>query len=181
MEHFISVCAERGNRCAVAGKVKLEEAIEFLSTEKLAGESKEDCVLIFNGYNDAEERYSRCESKLNRFSTVFIDCDNPQSNPNLIEEFKEVLRNYDYYLYETYSSTAERPKFRAIIPLDEELEWTKYAKSAIFNIFSKFADEKASWFYSPTKNKLSTVIHHEGKLFPSRILKSAIEKISLQD
>jgi hypothetical protein len=77
MEHFISVCAERGNRCVLAGKVRLDEAMTFLSTEELAGEKKEDCVLIFNGYRDMDSPYSRNESSLDKFSTIFIDCDNP--------------------------------------------------------------------------------------------------------
>jgi hypothetical protein len=65
--------------------------------------------------------------------------------------------------------------------MDESLPWTKNAKAAIFNTFSKFADPKASWFYSPTRNRLNTIVHHEGKPFPARLLKSAIEKLALQE
>lgn len=179
MKHYISVCAERGNRCSVAGKVELEEAMKFLSTEELAGEDKSNSVLIFNGYKDEAGTYQRHERELDRFSTIFIDVDNPQKNPRLLDEFKEVMANYDYWLYETFSSTPERPKFRVIIPMDEELTWDKNAKVAIFRIFQKFADEKASWFYSPTKNKLATVIHHEtGREFPARIVKKYSDQLA---
>ena len=149
-KHYISVCASRGNHCAVAGKVELGEAMKFLSLPEMAGERKEDCVLIFNGYSDTEGHYSRLENELTKFSTIFIDADNPGSDPNLVNEFKEAMKDYDYWLYETYSSTPERPKFRAIIPMDEVLDWEHNAKVAIFRIFGRFADDHASWFYSPT-------------------------------
>ena len=183
MEHFISVCAERGNRCSIAGKVELGEAMTFLSTEALAGEEKSDCVLIFNGYkNTTNQTYARNERELDLFSTIFIDVDNPNNDPNLLDDFKKAMANYDYWIYETYSSTKDRPKFRAIIPMDAEMEWNRNMKIAIFRTFQKFADEKASWFYSPTKNRLSTVEHHTtGRLFPSRIIMGVAERLANQE
>lgn len=178
MKHYISVCAEPGNRCQEAGKVELEEAMRFLSTPDLAGVEKSDCVLVFNGYSGTKERYLRNEGELDRFSTIFIDCDNPESDPDAMAKFEDAMQGYDYWLYETFSSTPESPKFRAIIPMDEELEWSKYAKSAVFHTFSKFADPKASWFYSPTSNRLGTVRHHEtGRLFPARVVKKRVDDI----
>ena len=161
MKHYISVCAERGINCPVAGKVELEEAMNLLSTEKLAVDDKENSILLFNGYKNTDERYARLERELDRFSTIFLDIDNNQKDPKLLDEFKDVMKNYDYWLYETFSSTPDRPKFRVIIPIDKEMNWDGDAKAAIFHTFSRFADERASWFFSPTLNRLDTVIHHE--------------------
>lgn len=179
MKHYISVCAERGINCPVAGKVELEEAMNLLSTENLAVDDKENSILLFNGYKDTDEHYERKEIQLDRFSTIFLDVDNKQKNPRLLDEFKEVMVNYDYWLYETFSSTPERPKFRVIIPMDAELKWDKNAKTAIFRMFQKFADEKASWFFSPTLNKLETVTHHKtGREFPARLVKKYIDELA---
>jgi len=60
-------------------------------------------------------------------------------------------------IYETSSSTKERPKFRAIVPLDSEIPWNKYTKNAILQLFSDFADPKASWFFAPTLDKIPTI------------------------
>ena len=77
MTNYVSVCVERGSLCRVAGKVELSEAMGVLCREDVAGEQKDECVLMFNGYRDDVERYARCESAMTKFSTVFIDCDNP--------------------------------------------------------------------------------------------------------
>lgn len=179
MKHYISVCAERGSSAKTAGRVELDEAMSLLSTDKLAVSDKESSILMFNGYKNTDERYARLERELDRFSTIFLDVDNKQKDPKLLDEFKDVMKNYDYWLYETFSSTPERPKFRVIIPIDEELNWNKNAKIAIFRIFQKFADEKASWFFSPTLNRLDTVIHHEtGRDFPARLVKNYIDELA---
>ena len=178
MKHYISVCAERGINCPVAGKVELEEAMNLLSTEKLAVDDKENSILLFNGYKNTDERYARLERELDRFSTIFLDIDNNQKDPKLLDEFKDVMKNYDYWLYETFSSTPDRPKFRVIIPIDKEMNWDGDAKAAIFHTFSRFADERASWFFSPTLNRLDTVIHHEtGREFPASVIEKKVASI----
>lgn len=182
MKHYISVCAERGASCPVAGRVELGEAMGLLSTEELAVDDKTNSILLFNGYKNTDERYARLERELDRFSTIFLDVDNKQSDPRLLDEFKGVMGDYDYWLYETYSSTPERPKFRVIIPMDAELKWDRNAKAAIFRLFQKFADDKASWFFSPTLNKLETVTHHEtGREFPARLVKKYIDELASQE
>lgn len=106
---------------------------------------------------------------MDRFSTIMIDCDNPEADIDIMEKFKARMSNWDYMLYETASSTPERPKFRAIIPMDDVLSWSKYVKKAVFNLFSEFADPRASWFYAPTRDKLHTIYENQtGNWFPSK-------------
>ena len=176
MEHFISISTKRGIYAPKAKKVVFEKIFPLLCEEKIASEEKQNSILIFNGYSSVLGSYRRLESEINRFSTIFLDVDNTQMNQNIIQEFKQEYRDFEFFLYETFSSTKEHPKFRAIILLDDELNWNKSAKKAIFNLFRKYADEKASWFFTPTKNKLGTVHHNEGKLYPASKLKEKIEE-----
>lgn len=180
MKHYISV--DCGSTFGEAKKVELVEALTFLCQPQNASPTKENALLMFNGYSSTKDEYHRSESNLDRFSTLMIDCDNDEKNPNIIDEFKQAMKNYDYLLYETFSSTKEQPKFRAIIPLDSELVWSKKAKAAILHTFSKFADEKASWFYAPTLNRLNTIEDHDvGREFPARVIQNAIDKITQQE
>lgn len=88
------------------------------------------------------------------------------------------MDGWDYFLYETASSTVERPKFRAIVPMDGILKWDKVAKAAIFHKFASFADPKASWFYAPTTDKISTIIDHTaGRWFPAKTLEKDMDEI----
>ena len=176
MEHFISICNSRSAYAPQSRKVVFEKVFPLLCSPKYASEEKQNSILIFNGYNSVISSYPRLESELDRFSTIFLDVDNEEKNTNIVEQFKKEYQEFDFYLYETFSSTKEHPKFRVIIPLDEELDFTKTSKRAIFNLLKKYADEKASWFFSPTKNKLGTVYHNEGQLFPSTILKEKIQE-----
>lgn len=174
-KHWISICAD--NHSTTARRIDLFECMCHLQLPQYASETKDDSMLIFQGYKDVNGEYPRREGELELFSTIFIDCDNPQRDPNILERWREAMKNYDYLVYETASSTKERPKFRAVVPMDSVLKWDKNAKAAIFNMFHEFADEKASWFYAPTKDKLDTIEDHiTGRWFPSEsILKSAIE------
>ena len=176
MNHFISICSSRGAYAPHSKKVVFEKIFPLLCSPKIASEKKENSILIFNGYSSMLSTYARRESEVDRFSTIFLDVDNEEKNPNIIDDFKKEFQQFDFYLYETFSSTKEHPKFRAIILLDEELTWSKSAKKAIFKTFKHYADEKASWFFSPTKNKLGTVHHNEGKLYPASKLKEKIEE-----
>ena len=106
---------------------------------------------------------------------MMIDCDNLTYDKDIMRKFADYLTNYEYWTYESASSTPERPKFRAIVPLDAEIEWTQFNKKAIGHLFSMFVDEGASWFEEPLLPKLNTIIHHEGKLFPAKVLEKTIQ------
>ena len=180
MKHYISICADK--EATEAKKIDLFEWSVLATQSKYAASDKLDSMLVFNGYNSQLDEYPRRESELDNFSSIFIDCDNPTSDANIIEKFKTVMQNYDYMIYETASSTRERPKFRAIIPLDGELVWDKYAKQAIFQLFSKFADEKASWFFAPTLDKLDTIYDHAaGRWFPCELITRKVEELQKLD
>ena len=175
MNHYISICTSRGAKADKARMVDLDKVFNLLTLPKNASPTKDNSVLIFNGYNESQLEYHRRENELTNFSTVFLDVDNPNKDKDIISKFQKEYKEYDYYLYETFSSTPDCPKFRVIIPLSEILPWTKSAKKAIFRIFHKYADEKASWFYAPTRNKLQTVYHNTGKLFPVYIIQRKIK------
>lgn len=176
MKHYISICADK--EATEAKKIDLFEWSVLATLPEFAQKDKLDSMLVFNGYNDELPEYPRKESMLNKFSSIFIDCDNPLCDRDIIAKWKEKMDGYDYMIYETASSKPERPKFRAIIPLDGELEWNKEAKKAIFNIFKDFADDKASWFFSPTLDKLPTIIDHvAGRWYPCEVITNEIDKL----
>ena len=95
---------------------------------------------------------------------------------DLMKKFEEEYKQYDYIIWESASSTKEWPKFRVIFLLDKPIEFViedgvKYTKKAIISIFSKFKpDQKASWYFTPTKSKVATVRRNKGIPFPSERL-----------
>lgn len=184
MKHYISICCERGTKCDKAVKVELCEALSALTKAENTREAKHDNFLLFPAYSSTATEYPRLEASVDRFSVIVLDCDNDKNHPdaNIIDRWKEQMEGYDYLLYETASSTPECPKFRIILPLDEELEWSKNAKKAVFHRFRQLADFKASWFFSPNTPKLDTVYDHEGKReFPATVLKKDIEVLDRCD
>lgn len=162
MKHYISICSDI--HATEAYKIDLDEWMELTRSPKYAQLKKEDSLLVFNGYNASQGKYPRLESSFTATSTAFIDCDNPNGDPHIIDRWRERMGGYKWMIYETASSTVERPKFRAIIPLARELPWDKYTKRAILAIFDEFADPKASWFFAPTLDKLDTIEEHDGAL-----------------
>ena len=86
--------------------------------------------------------------------------------------------DYAYFLWESASSTLECPKFRVILPLDKRVEWVnepeKLTKKAILAVFSKWHDNKASWYFSPTTSKVETFIDHNGIPYPSSAIEDRI-------
>jgi len=158
MKHYISICSDKFAKDAK--KIDLFDWSVLVTLPKYAQANKEDSMLVFNGYSDCsgeDEFYPRLESCLTSASSVFIDCDNPNSDPYIIDKWREEMKDYDWMIYETASSTKEHPKFRAIVPLDSDIPWNKYTKNAIIRLFSDFADPKASWFFAPTLDKLDTI------------------------
>lgn len=179
-KHYISICAH--NEATEAQKIDLFEWSVLTTLPQYAAESKNDSMMIYAGYNETKDIYPRLESSVDRFSTILIDCDNPSSDPHIIEKFKERMSEWDYMLYETASSTPERPKFRAIVPMDDVLAWSSYMKKAVFSEFNEFADERASWFYTPTRDKLNTICeNHTGKWYPSKVIIETANRLAYED
>lgn len=186
--HIISVNIEAGIHDKIMGRMRLEDAIGEVCEK--APQRKEDCWLVSNGYSISTSRYERNEANFQWIDTVLLDVDNKCSNPNLLNEFRDEYSEYEYWLWETASSSEACPKFRVIFPLDKHIEWinepAKITKLAIKEHFKKYTDDKASWYFSPTSGKLNTVTHHLGKEYPaSKILsemetmKQRVETISL--
>lgn len=153
-----------------------------------ARDIKENCVLMTMGYKDvgadpAPTSYPRREDSFTHQSVIMIDCDNNKGAPNadIIKEFQEEFKDYEYVLWETSSSTQTKPKFRAVFPLSEAIAWSKANKKAIQQLFAKYQDEAASWFYLPTIDKLGTFVRHEGVAFDAGCIKSLVANIELQE
>ena len=177
MTHYISICKEQGTTCNFAVKAPLSECLAYLVRPENSRANKTDNYLLFPAYSHDKDEYPRWESQVDRFSVIVLDCDNDQNDPNIIDKFKEQMKLYNYLIYETYSSTKECPKFRAIIPLDDELVWSKSAKKAIFERFKDIADFKASWFFSPDSNHLDTIYEHDGIEYSASSLLEDIRRI----
>lgn len=180
MTHYISVCEDAGTKATTALRVPLQDAVEHFPD--MASPNKTDNTLLFGGYFDLPCAYSRSEGQdYMKMNVVLIDCDNGENNKpytwdkDIIQKFKADMADYQYIIWETYSSTAERPKFRALIPIDGTLKYTKEVKQAVFKVFRDYADAHASWFFAPDTAHLPTVYHKsEGKLFSA----SCIERIA---
>ena len=179
MNHYISICSDIYAQDAY--RIDLGEWMELTRSPKYAQLKKEDSLLVFNGYNADQPKYPRLESSFTAISTAFIDCDNPNADPHIIERWREQMKGYKWMIYETASSTKERPKFRAIVPLARETNWNKYTKRAILAIFAEFADPKASWFFAPTLDKLDTICLNEGELMPPDDIELRASKLKEND
>lgn len=150
-----------------------------------APESKNDCWLMSNGYKDTNGFYTREEWNFQWIDTILIDCDNGNDedpstwDAGILDKFKDEFDKYAYFLWETFSSKPERPKFRAIILLDNKVEWVnepeKFTKDAIKQHFARWTDNKASWFFTPPKGRVSTFIAHKGIPYPSAPILSLVK------
>lgn len=169
MEHNISICLESGEYANTMMKMPLVPALKEALLK--SPEQKSDCWLISNGYSDKGGKYTRAEHNFNWIDTILLDVDNKQHDPTLLDQFKEEYGQYDYIIWQTASSTHDCPKFRVIILLDKKIPWLnepkKYTKNAIKQMFAKWTDDNASWYFSPTRGKLDTVEHHLGNPFPA--------------
>ena len=177
MEHFISVTLESGRFSKTMVKAPLGRVLKEAAFK--APEKKEDCWLISNGYNDKGGKYTRDEHNFEWIDTILLDVDNPQGDPSLLEKFKRDHDQYSYVLWETASSSIERPKFRAILLLDKKMPWIneprKFTKQAIHQAFANWTDANASWFFTPTKSKLGTFYGHSGKPYPSANIENLVK------
>lgn len=198
MTHYVSVNITQGND-GDAEMVKMPLAKVIRDSMLLAPEDKHDCWLMSHGYSAFSTEYHRCEDNFNRLDTILLDFDNEQDithddgttekvvfDKDLMTKFEEEYKQYDYIIWESASSTKEWPKFRVIFLLDKPIEFViedgvKYTKKAILTLFSKFKpDQKASWYFTPTKSKVVTVRRNKGIPFPSSKVEwnvSSIRKI----
>lgn len=182
MEHYVSVNMESGKSSTLMVKARLGDVLKEALYK--APDQKDDCWLVSNGYSDKGGKYTREEFNFQWIDTILIDCDNGKNNDpstwdkNLMEKFKLEYEPYSYLLWETYSSTPERPKFRAILLLDRKIEWInepeKFTKHAIQQHFARWVDDKASWFFTPPKGKVNTFVAHKGIPYPSAPILSII-------
>ena len=183
MEHFVSLATKPGKGSRSMRRCPIGDALKFVLDNPYDG--KDDCWLISNGYKDTNGLYTREEWNFQWIDTIFIDCDNGKDeDPStwdsaLMDKFKCEFNDYAYYLWESASSIPERPKFRTIILLDERVEWVnepeKITKNVVKEMFSKWTDDKASWYYSPTTSKVSTFVFHRGKAFPSSTIRERMQ------
>lgn len=183
-KHNFSIMIEGGRDKIHNGVYSIEDAVSkvWISSNQSLASVKGEGRLMAMGYNtNYPQIYARKEEFFNEMSVIMIDCDNKKTNcdPNIIERFNEYMNNYEFWTYESASSTKECPKFRAIIPLDRPLRWSKHTKKAIGHLFSMFVDDGASWFEEPLRHKLPTIKHHEGKEFPASVLEKVI--VQLED
>ena len=169
MEHYLSVTNDSGKFSNTMVKAPLGQILR--ESARKAPEKKEDCWLVSNGYNDRGGKYTRAEHNFDWIDTILLDVDNPQGDPSLLDKFKCEHAQYDYVLWETASSSVARPKFRVILLLDKKIPWInepqKFTKAAILQTFSRWTDNKASWYFTPTKSKLDTFFGNRGKPYPS--------------
>lgn len=184
MTHYISVSEDAGTMGKTALRVPLYDAVEHFPD--IARLNKLDNTLLFGGYFDVPDSYSRLEGQeYMKMNVVFIDCDNGKDgqpltwDKDIIKKFRADMEKYQYVIWETYSSTTERPKFRALIPLDATLNYTKDVKQAVFQVFRDYADPRASWFFAPDTKHLPTVYRKaDGELFPSCLIKRLADEIA---
>ena len=55
-------------------------------------------------------------------------------------------------------------------------------KKAVFNEFNEFADERASWFYTPTRDKLDTICENKtGKWYSSKAIIETANRLEKED
>ena len=175
MEHNISICLESGKCATTMMTMPLVPALKEALLK--SPENKHDCWLLSNGYSGRGGKHTRAEHNFEWIDTILLDVDNGKNEDpstwdrDLLEKFKKEHEAYDYFLWQTASSTIDRPKFRVIILLDRKIPWLnepkKYTKNAIKQMFAKWTDDNASWYFSPTRGKLDTVEHHLGKPFPA--------------
>ena len=170
----VACCTEGGRFAKTATTRELGELLASLG-DPSEYPSKENSTLIFGGYSSAPT-YGRRESDLELMDCIMIDCDNNDSDPDIMDTFEQRFSQYEYYLYETASSTEECPRFRALFPMDSTVDLKKHdiknIKKVVYELFSGFADKAASWFYLPTTG--CPVRHHEGERYPSEsIVRSA--------
>lgn len=176
--HYFSLMYNGGRKSTHSYKLDLRCVIaDFWKPGNLASNKGNGRLMAMGYVEGADELFSREESVFTHMSVMMIDCDNKTNDPHIVDKFRDYLANYEYWIYETASSTKEHPTFRAFIPLDRPVRWTRYNKKAIGHLFHLFVDMGASWFEEPLSTKLHTLQHHDGKMFSAATLEAVISKL----
>ena len=177
---WVSIADQRGKFATQAVRVQLFDILQHIvhKNANVLGASKDDSYLLFGGFMRETNQYPRKELEGMVTQTVWIDVDNPQGDKKLLEKFQELYKNLTYIIYHSASSTADRPRFRAIFPLDRAISHNKYTKKAIKGLFRDFADEAATWYYLPTIDKAELIIN-EGRYLPAKDI-ADIAKLFIQ-
>ena len=98
----------------------VKELANWLKNVATDTKEKTDAYLISNGYCDKEE-CARKEENFTEVNSILLDCDNEQADKDLLTKFMHEHIQLEKVVYQTASSTPEKPKFRVIIPLDEPI------------------------------------------------------------
>lgn len=180
MTNYLSICTENGANARFAQRVELCDLLAHIG--EIAFPSKTENYLLFPGFNDNNQIYNRNEKQgTMKMNVAILDADNKDGDKDLIAKFKEDMKEWEYVLYETSSSTKEVPKFRAFIPLDDTVPYNKWTKDAVKHIFSDYSDHSATWFFSIDSNHLNTLEIHQGKEFPSSIVMRKANNLMTKD
>lgn len=172
-EITLTVATERGTNSKQLEKYSgtVKELTNYLEDVATKTEEKTDAYLISNGYSN-EDVCGRKEENFTEINSILLDCDNEQADKDLLKKFNCEYFQLERVSYQTASSTDEKPKFRVIIPLDEPISLTgnikmRHIKKAVAKIFEKYTDPKASWFFTPTKDKIETIKYYSGQPYKS--------------
>ncbi|MBG2586423.1 DEAD/DEAH box helicase family protein [Klebsiella michiganensis] len=103
-----------------------------------------------------------CYKKRNDANTVFrsmfiLDIDNKEGEELIsIEKVKEFLNDYDFFIYSTYSSTPEYPRFRVMLPLVDDVQAEEW----------KQRQEDMKAYFAPIANDSSCFTLSQGQIMP---------------
>lgn len=172
-EITLTVATEQGTNSTQLKKANgtVKELANYLKDVATKTKEKTDAYLISNGYSN-EDVCGRKEENFTEINSILLDCDNEQADKDLLKKFNTEYFQLEKVSYQTASSTPEKPKFRVIIPLDEPISLTgnikmRHIKKAVAKIFEKYTDPKASWFFTPTKDKIETIKYYSGQAYKS--------------
>lgn len=196
MTHYISINKGKGKTSNEMEKKELTQALRDFMLN--APEAKHDCWLMSHGYSSSANEYHRGEGSFDLLDTILLDFDNELKtvgedgklheevlDPNLMKNFENEFKQYDFIIWESASSTNDWPRFRVLFLLDKTIEFVttpeKFTKRAILSIFSKYKpDTNASWYYTPTRAKVKTMRHNKGIPFPSSKIDNCIASLKTE-
>ena len=107
-------------------KMNFQELCRWLAVFSISDSDKYDSGLYL--FAEMKAPYRKNDNVINRTALV-LDFDDLTPEMDIMGRFKEVLK-FSYVAHSSYNHTAELPRVRLIIPLDEPIE-PKYYKPAI--------------------------------------------------
>ena len=114
-----------------------------------------------DGYNTDEYRYGRTQDNFNAADCMVLDIDGGCTIDEMNEFIDSYYGNAYHYIYETYSSTAEHPKFRVILPLTSSLhfydeDYVRAFKHVKCQMFPDWQDPNCQLGYFACYTKIQT-------------------------